>query len=227
MNQISGQIILEIIIIIIGLYLAFFKSYFQEKGKNVATSEDIKEITSKIETVKSDINLLTHKRISIATEKQKALLDFHSKYYSWLNYVIHASVAVSPEYSDAHVIKVNENLEKMYSEILLSEATLEVFYDGDSDLLDHKTTLKIDTLKIAGLLTLTLIDVNTQCQKILMCEKLEDYDYRTKELAKYNAIKLDIIKKFHAERLEKYKPIALSSSEFIKKIKLRIDKLAE
>lgn len=47
------NLILEIIIIIGGLYLIFFKSYFKEKGKNLATLEDIGQITEKVEGVKS------------------------------------------------------------------------------------------------------------------------------------------------------------------------------
>jgi hypothetical protein len=50
------NLILEIVIIIGGLYLAFFKSYFKEKGKNLATLEDIGKITQKVEVVKIDFN---------------------------------------------------------------------------------------------------------------------------------------------------------------------------
>lgn len=49
------QIILEIVILLCGLYLALFKSYFTEKEKNLATLEDIKDITKKVEEVKSEI----------------------------------------------------------------------------------------------------------------------------------------------------------------------------
>lgn len=47
------QLVIEILLVLLGLYLAFFKSYFKEKGKNLATKEDISEITEKIETIKS------------------------------------------------------------------------------------------------------------------------------------------------------------------------------
>jgi hypothetical protein len=35
---------------------SFFPKYFEEKGRNLATKEDIEEITAKIETVKAEIN---------------------------------------------------------------------------------------------------------------------------------------------------------------------------
>ena len=43
---------LDIIIILIGAFIILSKSYMNEKGKNLATKQDIKEITSKIESVK-------------------------------------------------------------------------------------------------------------------------------------------------------------------------------
>lgn len=51
------QIVFDIVLTIIGLYLAFGKSYFSEKGKNLATREDVGLITKEIETVKNEIML--------------------------------------------------------------------------------------------------------------------------------------------------------------------------
>lgn len=50
------EYILNAILILIGLYQAFFKSYFTEKGKRLAVKEDIEEITEKIERIKSEFN---------------------------------------------------------------------------------------------------------------------------------------------------------------------------
>ena len=35
------QLVLEALILLLLLYLAFLKSYFQEKGRNIATKEDV------------------------------------------------------------------------------------------------------------------------------------------------------------------------------------------
>jgi hypothetical protein len=43
------EIILDVLLVLFVLHLDFFKSYFQEKGKNLATKEDIEDITSKVE----------------------------------------------------------------------------------------------------------------------------------------------------------------------------------
>ena len=56
------SIILELLIIILGIYLIFFKNYLSQKGKNLATKEDIGEITKKVEDIKSEINEMSLKK---------------------------------------------------------------------------------------------------------------------------------------------------------------------
>ncbi|WP_027330236.1 hypothetical protein [Marinimicrobium agarilyticum] len=49
------QVITLVVVVVIGYFLReFFPSYTKEKGKNLATKEDIREITEKIESVKAD-----------------------------------------------------------------------------------------------------------------------------------------------------------------------------
>jgi hypothetical protein len=79
------QLILEIIIIILGLYMAFFKSYFSEHGKQLALKEHVEDLTKKVETVKSEIDLLTKTKFDLATNERTAILDYHSKYFDWRN----------------------------------------------------------------------------------------------------------------------------------------------
>ncbi len=49
-------LILEIIILVVIGYIAksYLPSYFREKGRNLATKEDIAEITKKIEGIKHE-----------------------------------------------------------------------------------------------------------------------------------------------------------------------------
>ncbi|MFY4862381.1 hypothetical protein ACOTWK_05850 [Aliarcobacter butzleri] len=42
--------------IFLSVLIAYFISYFKEKGKNLATKEDIEEITNKLESIKHDYN---------------------------------------------------------------------------------------------------------------------------------------------------------------------------
>ena len=77
---------------VLGLYMVFFKSYFQENGKNLATKEDIGKITAEVEKVKSGISILTHSKITLASERRNALMDFNNKYSAYLQYLINLNI---------------------------------------------------------------------------------------------------------------------------------------
>ena len=55
------SILLQIALLIIGIYLAFFKSYIQNKGENFASKEEIEKLQSKMEVIKSEFILETNK----------------------------------------------------------------------------------------------------------------------------------------------------------------------
>jgi hypothetical protein len=100
-------LILEITIIAVGvlLFLAFkyfLPSYVQEKGKNLATKQDIEEITRKVESVKidfskdlefikSDLQFQNQSLFSIKSAEREALIDTNFKYAEWLNYLMNLS----------------------------------------------------------------------------------------------------------------------------------------
>jgi hypothetical protein len=66
-----ARLILDILIILLGLWALFFKAYFTEKGKNFATKEDIQEITSKIESVKLEfLKKLESNNYALALNRQ-------------------------------------------------------------------------------------------------------------------------------------------------------------
>lgn len=57
------------------------KSYQSEKGKNLATKEDIKEITANIETVKNEISFEKQRCHDFIKEREKRFLNilFHAE----------------------------------------------------------------------------------------------------------------------------------------------------
>ena len=73
-------LISQILIALGVLYLAFFKSYFQEKGKNLATQEDIEGITKKVESIRSELQYSLEAGLSWRTEEHNCLVDYYSKY---------------------------------------------------------------------------------------------------------------------------------------------------
>lgn len=83
-----AQIILDVFLLLFIFYLAFFKSYFQEKGKNIATKEDIEEITTKVEKVKNEIHYNIEAQYGLKMEERRALFNYYEKYSFWFNTLI-------------------------------------------------------------------------------------------------------------------------------------------
>lgn len=87
----------------IGLFINhYYPNYMKFKAKNLATKEDIGDITTIVESIKTDLSkdvetlkaelsLLNQNKISLKSEERKALLDFHLKYSLWHNSIIYLS----------------------------------------------------------------------------------------------------------------------------------------
>ena len=74
--SIINSVVIVVLIIILPLFLKkYLPAYFNEKGKNLATKEDIKEITDKVESVKSNYakDIEAFKRELDSLEKRKEI----------------------------------------------------------------------------------------------------------------------------------------------------------
>lgn len=73
------EIVSFIILVTLGLCnlgVLLFKEYFKEKGKNIATKEDVEEITSKIETIKLEVSNLHYQKNELLEKRKLVLLEF-------------------------------------------------------------------------------------------------------------------------------------------------------
>ncbi|MDR1715201.1 MAG: hypothetical protein LBS20_05100 [Prevotella sp.] len=59
-----------------GLISAFAASYFKEKGKNLATKEDVKQITNDIERIKNEISFAKLRENEFLQERKNKLISF-------------------------------------------------------------------------------------------------------------------------------------------------------
>lgn len=82
------RIILDVLIIVLGLILIFGRSYLSEKGKNIATKEDIEEITKKIEIVKNEVGINSQRKMQYLNERKKACIDFLNSISIWLDFTL-------------------------------------------------------------------------------------------------------------------------------------------
>src|SRR5438105_1253687 len=194
------QILLESCLIILGLYLAFFKSYFQERGKIVATKKDLEEITAKVEKVKSEIEILTHQKINLSTEKQNSLLEFTNKYAAWLNYINHVGLVGDVDNADIYFEKTNEKLDQLFYGYLIAESKIDIFFIEDKELISLKDAIKLKTIELLNELSLALISARAEQTKISITQKLPnqipDNSYKTQKLEKFYRQRHELIKEY-------------------------------
>lgn len=81
MLYMESNLILIIVQVLISAVLYFLlknfiPTYINEKGKNLATKQDIEVITEKIKTVESKINIKTTSQIDYNSVKRKMILEF-------------------------------------------------------------------------------------------------------------------------------------------------------
>jgi molecular chaperone DnaK (HSP70) len=66
---------LTIFAVIAGL-MQYIVSYFKEKGKNLATKEDIKEITNTVESIKTEISVQKQRETEYLYKRNESLIEF-------------------------------------------------------------------------------------------------------------------------------------------------------
>lgn len=161
MNELAKWIPTILTLINTGIFALFAKSllpkYFEEKGKNLATKEDIGEITkivedakivftTQTELLKANLQFYNNLKTGISTEERNAIVDFNSTLFFW-----HDSLTDSG-LNDVN-LKDNEDLRKhiaflnkLHKDVLRSQAKLRLFIE-DSGLQTIANNLIISTLK--------------------------------------------------------------------------------
>lgn len=131
------QLVIEIILVVLGVYLSFFKSYMNEKGKNLATQEDIGNITAIVEGIKKDLNdetellksklsLYNQNRFSIKSAERNAMFTINKTYSGWINSLMHFSLI---SYDETNIEEINEmilqfNKKRLAFEMAKSHASI-------------------------------------------------------------------------------------------------------
>ena len=204
------QILLQILVILLGLYLAFFKSYFQQKGKNLATKEDVEEITSKVEKIRHDLHFETESKLSLRVEERNALVDYYTKFQYWLNTILDVSPSDVDEKDEVGFKEIELRLYKAKFDFDIARAKFEIFVRNmDISNLEERTILGAIDLqhvvqKVISELTLLHFDIKVLRRTVDSLLKVEEY---RNLLAK----KMAILKDFNEKKVEKYKEILADS----------------
>jgi len=200
------QILLQILLVFIGLYLSFFKSYFQEKGKNIATKEDVEEITSKVENIRHELHIRTESKLSLRAEERNALVEYYTKYNYWLETIISAQLSIIGVEDDLLFLEVNSTLTKAKFDFDVSKAKFDIFVRNDEvSALEMKTV--IGALGMQHLIQLKIPELAQLNNTMSFNLKSTDM---TSQLAKHKELlegKTELIKDFQNRRVEMYKEL--------------------
>ena len=139
------QLVVQILILLLLLYVAFLRSYFQEKGKNLATKEDVEEITSLVESVQLHFSL--HAKLSLRAEEHESLMDYFSKYYSWLTALMNCSFAGIRDMDASRLEEIRTQLNGLQQDFRLAAGRMELLVQNE-DILSQHGELMVETLKV-------------------------------------------------------------------------------
>lgn len=200
------QLMLEVVILLLLLYVAFLKSYFHEKGKNVATKEDVEEITSLVESVKSQLQFSLQAKLSFRAEEHQALVDYFSKYSAWLSAITSWSAVGINKDNASRLAEIRSELDMLHQDFDLAAGKLELFVENE-DIRSQHGPLLIETLKFQAhaqqaTFDLERIDLETK-QMLLAAQPEEQAEQYGEILGKKGAL----YKKYKEEQLEMYSAI--------------------
>lgn len=200
------QLVLEALILLLLLYLAFLKSYFQEKGKNIATKEDVEEITSLVESVKSQLQFSLQAKLSLRAEEHQALVDYFSKYSAWLSAITSFSAAGINKDNTSRLDEIRAQLDMLHQDFELAAGKMELFVENE-DIRTQHGPLVIETLKFqahAQQVTFEIEGIHLETKQMLLEAPVNEKVERYRVLLEKER---ELYKKFKEEQLEAYKAI--------------------
>ena len=235
------RLIIEIIILCIGFYLAFLKSYFSEKGKQLAIKEDIEEITKKVESIKSDFQrendeikskvqhiLSIHE--SHRTEERNVLLDFYRKYNDWLYSLLEINYGNFNRGNIPDLIKTRADIDRHYRITNVAQSLTRLLVkDEDIVSLSNKLTHELLVFKNWIDIRLLKLQQNIESHNSLtnrFLKLIEDFE-KNRELAEQSAKKEKelmaerdrLFEEYYDNRNGEYSKIIPLDDEFTKLVK--------
>ncbi|WP_149242570.1 hypothetical protein [Dyadobacter sp. 32] len=144
--------------IIIGFLIKdYLPSYFKKKGENLATKEDIGEITKLVEEVKSSFNqetevlkanlqILNGIKLGIAAEERAAIVDFNVKYFRWFYSLIDTTCGDADFRNSAELEAYLKKIKSLYVDMKDCMAKFNLFVENES-LKQESLALCVDTIE--------------------------------------------------------------------------------
>lgn len=205
------QILVILLAIIINGWITYYITYFKKKGEYKVLKEDIEEITEKVEyiktqfqretdKIKSELEYLTQRKLSIASEELNAILNFYEKYSIWLNKVLDI-----PTYnmSSSKIEEYRVEIDKTKIGYETAESRLGIFLD-DEEFFSIKTDLNIKTIEIQSIAITCLLKMANAFNEAELYKAYRTMDFNEEEYQVILNKSLDAYRKYSQEKLEKF-----------------------
>lgn len=196
------QIISDIILMILGLYLVFGKSYFSEKAKNLATKEDIGLITTEIETVKNEISSLIQRKNEFLKERKDVALAFNDNASFFIDYSSKVIDILANNSNNLEIIlKQTEDIRFQGAKVISTFLKIFIYFD-ESPFRKSAEDYYNSTVRIQQLAISVLFQLEQNAQKeSMMLESFKNGQFQYKdELIAISKSRKEIIDNHIVER---------------------------
>lgn len=134
------ELIIQILLLIAAVYLAFFKSYLTEKGKSAALKEDLQGLTREVESVKNeftreqeilktDLQRILNNEISYRNEERSALINYHGIINEWLYSILEVGYGNYNKSNVDQLIEIRQRNASFYSKAGIAKAKIELLVE--------------------------------------------------------------------------------------------------
>ena len=236
------SIIIQVVVFTVGLILFFvfknyYPKYFEAKGTNQATKEDIGEITEIVESIKTDLlkrteelkaqlSLSNQHRLNIKSAEREAIFDYNKKLAAWLYYLVRFRLSSYNFENYKDLKKEEQEFSYRQYENDIAENHL-VLFMHDQEFLELKKDLTVNIIKYEGILSKAMQQVyylHSKCE--LDIEIAETKDKAAIRGSIHNQVN-PVLEKYRSETLEQYKVINNFHIKFRQLINDRLKKIVE
>jgi len=152
----DGELVIQILLLIAAVYLAFFKSYLTEKGKSAALKEDLHDLTMEVELVKNefireqeilktDLQRILDNEISYRNEERNALINYHGIVNEWIYSILEVGFGNYNKTNIDRLIEVRQRNAAFYAKAGIAKSKIELLIE-DKDLVKSASDLYSSSL---------------------------------------------------------------------------------
>lgn len=207
----NGWTIVALLLVVFAQgYIAYWIWYMKKKGENIATKEDLRQLTEieqevkedfnkRLEQLKSELSAISNQRISIASEIREVIYQYYEKYMLWFN---KATTYTLPKYDEDTCNKYNQELTQRYSDLQIARAKIQLFIAEESflqlDLSMIQSTIELASIAVTGMFEAR--EVQREADYFLKTGEVEGFKTQSRKAIKR-------IQKVYEEQLKTYQKV--------------------